>query len=80
MTGRFSNFDSISYTEDRYKVRVTGTKCPALAKYLFQALLRDLSGAIQQYNIRVLAVTMFKTSFTFYPEFLEDLAEELNTK
>ena len=27
MTGRFSNFNSISYTVDRHKVRVTGTKC-----------------------------------------------------
>ena len=27
MTGRFSNFNSISYTEDRHKLRVTGTKC-----------------------------------------------------
>ena len=27
MTGRFSNFNSISYTEDRYGLRVTGTKC-----------------------------------------------------
>ena len=27
MTGSFSNFNSISYTEDRHKLRVTGTKC-----------------------------------------------------
>ena len=27
MTGRFSNLNSISYTEDRYELRVTGTKC-----------------------------------------------------
>ena len=27
MTDRFSNFSSISYTEDRHKLRVTGTKC-----------------------------------------------------
>ena len=27
MTGRFSNFNSISYTEDRHELRVTGTKC-----------------------------------------------------
>ena len=27
MTGRFSNFNSISYTEDRHKLRVTGMKC-----------------------------------------------------
>ena len=27
MTGRFSNFNSISYTEDRHKLQVTGTKC-----------------------------------------------------
>ena len=27
MTGRISNFNSISYTEDRHKLRVTGTKC-----------------------------------------------------
>ena len=27
MTGRFSNFNSISYTVDRHKVQVTGTKC-----------------------------------------------------
>ena len=27
MTGRFSNFNSISYTEDRHALRVTGTKC-----------------------------------------------------
>ena len=26
-TGRFSNFNSISYTEDRHELRVTGTKC-----------------------------------------------------
>ena len=26
MTGRFSNFNSISDTEDRHEVRVTGTK------------------------------------------------------
>ena len=26
MTGRFSNFNSISYTEDRQELRVTGTK------------------------------------------------------
>ena len=27
MTGRFSNFNSISYTVDWHKLRVTGTKC-----------------------------------------------------
>ena len=27
MTGRFSNFNSISYTEDRHESRATGTKC-----------------------------------------------------
>ena len=27
MTGRFSNFKSISYTEDRHELHVTGTKC-----------------------------------------------------
>ena len=27
MTGSFSNFNSISYTEDRHELRVTGTKC-----------------------------------------------------
>ena len=27
MTGRFSNFNSISYTEDRHELRLTGTKC-----------------------------------------------------
>ena len=27
MTSRFSNFISISYKEDRHKLRVTGTKC-----------------------------------------------------
>ena len=27
MTGRFSNFNSISYTEDRHGLRVTDTKC-----------------------------------------------------
>ena len=27
MTGRFSNFNSISYTEDRHELQVTGTKC-----------------------------------------------------
>ena len=27
MTGRFSKFNSISYTEDRHELRVTGTKC-----------------------------------------------------
>ena len=27
MTGRFSNFNSMSYTEDRHELRVTGTKC-----------------------------------------------------
>ena len=27
MTGRFSNFNSISYTEDRHELRMTGTKC-----------------------------------------------------
>ena len=27
MTSRFSNFNSISYTEDRHELRVTGTKC-----------------------------------------------------
>ena len=27
VTGRFSNFNSISYAEDRHKLRVTGTKC-----------------------------------------------------
>ena len=30
MTGRFSNFNSISYTEDRHELRVTGTKCRLL--------------------------------------------------
>ena len=42
MTERFSNFNSLSYTEDRHELRVTDTtcrtRCPALAKYLFQAL------------------------------------------
>merc|ERR1719494_404610 len=28
MTYRFSNFNSISYTNDRHELRVTGTKCP----------------------------------------------------
>ena len=27
MTGRYSNFNSIAYTEDRHDLRVTGTKC-----------------------------------------------------
>ena len=27
ITGSFSNVNSISYTEDRHKLRVTGTKC-----------------------------------------------------
>ena len=27
MTDRFSNFNSISYTNDRHELRVTGTKC-----------------------------------------------------
>ena len=27
MTGRFSNFNSTLYTEDRHELRVTGTKC-----------------------------------------------------
>ena len=27
MTGRFSNFNSISYTEDRHELRLTGMKC-----------------------------------------------------
>ena len=27
MTGRFSNFNSTSYKEDRHELRVTGTKC-----------------------------------------------------
>ena len=27
MTGRFSNFNRISYKEDRHEFRVTGTKC-----------------------------------------------------
>ena len=27
MTGRFSNFNSISYTEDRHELQVTGMKC-----------------------------------------------------
>ena len=27
MTGRFSNFNSISYTENRHELRVTGKKC-----------------------------------------------------
>ena len=27
MTGRFLNFNSIPYTEDRYELRVTGMKC-----------------------------------------------------
>ena len=27
MTDRFSNFNSISYTDDRHELRVTGTKC-----------------------------------------------------
>ena len=27
MTGRFSNFNSISYKEDRHELRMTGTKC-----------------------------------------------------
>ena len=27
MTGRFSNFNSVSYTEDWHKLRVTGSKC-----------------------------------------------------
>ena len=27
LTGRFSNFNSISYTEDLHKLQVTGTKC-----------------------------------------------------
>ena len=27
MTGRVSDFNSISYTEDRHELRVTGTKC-----------------------------------------------------
>ena len=27
MIGRFSNFNSISYTEDRQEILVTGTKC-----------------------------------------------------
>ena len=27
MTGRSSNFNSISYTEDQHELRVTGTKC-----------------------------------------------------
>ena len=30
MTGRFSNFNSISYTEDWHKLQVTGTKCQLL--------------------------------------------------
>ena len=27
MTSRFSNFNSISYTEDQHELRVTGMKC-----------------------------------------------------
>ena len=27
MTGMFSNFNSISYTEDWHELRLTGTKC-----------------------------------------------------
>ena len=27
MTGRFSKFNNISYTEDRHELRMTGTKC-----------------------------------------------------
>ena len=27
MTGSFSNFNNVSYREDRHKLRVTGTKC-----------------------------------------------------
>ena len=51
MTNRFSKFNSLSYTEDRHELPVTGTncewpaqsgdcrtRCPALVKYLFQAL------------------------------------------
>ena len=30
MTGWFSNFNSISYTEDRHELQVTGTKCRLL--------------------------------------------------
>ena len=27
MTGRFSNFNNVSYIEDRHELQVTGTKC-----------------------------------------------------
>ena len=30
VSGRFSNFNSTSYTEDRHELRVTGTKCRLL--------------------------------------------------
>ena len=45
MTGMFSNFNSLSYTEDRHEYLVISaqsadclTRCPALTKYLFQAM------------------------------------------
>ena len=38
MTGRFSNFNSTSYTEDRHELRVTGSKCRLLDTMSSQAL------------------------------------------
>ena len=38
VTGRFSNFNNVSYTEDRHRLRVTGKKWRNVAKCVFQGL------------------------------------------
>ena len=45
-----------------------------------ELLLKDDSVTIQQQHLRVLAVEMYEISHKLSPEFMLDLAEEINTK
>ena len=50
MTDRFSNFNSISYTEDRHKLQVTGTKCQ-LPDTMSDTSEIFISGAVHTHDI-----------------------------
>ena len=51
MTGRFSNFNSISYTEDRHELHVTGAKC-RLLEIVSGTSKIFISGAMYYWNLK----------------------------
>ena len=55
MTGRFSNFNSISYSEDWHELRVTGTRC-RLPEKMSGTDVIFISGAAETYPAKEIEV------------------------